>query len=366
MTDADAVRAWLRLTLTAALTPAKRRRLLQALGPPEHFLEDGPTAAAEVAGDAARALYAGDPERDAAIERCMQWLGESADRHLWSLADPDYPQALLNLSDPPLVVYAQGRRDAFTRPGVALVGSRNCTPGGASIARGFARSLAEQGWCVVSGLALGIDAAAHAGAIEGGGQTIAVVGTGLDRVYPARNRDLAHAVRHAGALLSEFPLGTGVMPHHFPQRNRLIAALARGVVVVEAAAESGSLITARLAGELGREVFAVPGSIHSPQSRGCHRLLREGAKLVETVRDIVEEIEEIGRPTGTAAASAEAPETPAPHHELLGLAGFDPIDLDTLVARSGLTTGAVLAILSELELDGRVAAVPGGRFQRLG
>ena len=249
---------------------------------------------------------------------------------------------------------------------LAVVGARNATPGGQENARAFARHLAGSGWRVVSGLALGIDAAAHEGALDagpGGAGTVAVMGTGIDRIYPAKHRDLAHRIAAHGALVSELPLGTGALPQHFPKRNRIVAGLARGVLVVEAAKQSGSLITARLAGESGREVFAIPGSIHSPLSRGCHALIRQGAKLVETAADITDELG--GGPiAGTTRAKAQAPAA-LPDHPVLDALGFDPLHLDAIQARCGLDTPTLQAQLLELELAARVARLDDGRFQRL-
>jgi DNA processing protein len=357
----DSAEDWLRLTLTPGVGLARQRALLTAFGLPEAIFSSGSAAAVKVAGDSANALFAHNPARDALVAKTLDWLLQP-DCALLTLADQRYPAALFDLPDPPTVLYLRGQTAALRHPGLAIIGSRNCTAGGAANAQSFAQSLCAAGWTIVSGLALGIDGAAHQGAIRAGGRTIAVLGTGIDRIYPARHRALAHELIRNGAILSELPLGTPAAAHHFPRRNRLIAALSRGVLVVEAATESGSLITARLAGELGREVLAIPGSIHSPLSRGCHRLLRQGATLVESIADIANEFE--GRYTRTEAPiNAE----PATNNEepLLAAMGFDPVDADTLVFRCGLTTESVLAMLSELEIDGRVAAIAGGRFQRV-
>jgi DNA processing protein len=245
------------------------------------------------------------------------------------------------------------------RPSLAVVGSRNATPQGLANAEAFAAALSRAGLTIVSGLALGVDTAAHRGGLEGSGSTIAVIGTGADRVYPARNRDLARRIAEAGLVLSEFPLGTPALAGNFPRRNRVISGLARGVLVVEAAQRSGSLITARLAAEQGRDVFALPGSIHSPLSKGCHQLIKQGAKLVDDVQDI---LDELGLSTAPVPSEAGAP---ARDDSLLQLMGFDPCDTDTLAARSGRPVEQLSAALLELELDGRVASLPGGRYQRL-
>ena len=244
---------------------------------------------------------------------------------------------------------------------LAIVGSRNPTPQGEANASAFAAELAAAGLSIVSGLALGIDAAAHRGAMKAGGHTIAVIGTGADRIYPARNRELAHAICEHGAILSEFPLGTPPLPGNFPRRNRLIAGLSRGCLVVEAAARSGSLITARLAADFGREVFAIPGSIHSPLSKGCHQLIRQGAKLVESAQDV---LEELGWASATASALPAASAAQGTDALLMAL-GHDPCTIDVLAARAGLTPDALLAMLLQLELEGHVASLPGGRYQRL-
>jgi len=283
------------------------------------------------------------------------------------------------MSDPPVLLYAMGPAAAWERNALntgtanhlAVVGSRNPTPQGASNAHQFARAFAEAGYTVVSGLALGVDGAAHAGALEGmaGDEntlaTLAVVGTGLDRVYPRQHHDLAHRIGQHGVLLSEFALGTGPLASNFPRRNRLISGLCCGVLVVEAAPKSGSLITAQLAAEQGREVFAIPGSIHALQSRGCHALIKQGAKLVESAQDVLEELQfaQCVAPANMAAAEAEAisPEGQA----LLQALDFDPIGLDALQTRSAMATPELQAQLMALELQGLVARLPGGAFQRI-
>jgi DNA processing protein len=304
----------------------------------------------------------------AGAARLRDWLAQAANHHFIVWDDPDYPPLLREIPDPPLALHVIGSRAVLATAQVALVGSRNPTPAGLENARAFAHSLAGAGLAITSGLALGVDGAAHRGALDAGGTTVAVCGTGLDRVYPARHRELAHAIAARGALVSEFVLGTPPQAWHFPVRNRLISGLSLGVLVIEAALQSGSLITARLANEQGREVFAVPGSIHSPLARGCHALIRQGAKLVETAQDVVEEL-------GALAQFVRAPTAPAtaiaherlPHAatQLLECLGHDPATLDVLVERSGLTADAVSSMLVTLELDGLVATMPGGRFQRL-
>jgi len=304
---------------------------------------------------------------DARIEPVRAWLAQDASHDIVLWSDPDYPPLLREIADPPIALYVLGSRRWLAQPQLAVVGSRNPTPAGVENARAFARSLAQSGLVITSGLALGVDGAAHRGAIDAGGATIAVCGTGLDRVYPARHRDLAHAIAAHGALVSEFALGTPPRPEHFPIRNRLISGLALGVLVVEAALESGSLITARLALDQGREVFAIPGSIHSPQSRGCHALIRQGAKLVENANDVLEELGTLAQAAQSLAANPakNKVELPAGCARLLDCLGHDPATLDALVERSGLTADAVSSMLGTLELEGVVAAMPGGRYQRL-
>ncbi|WMD19546.1 DNA-processing protein DprA [Achromobacter seleniivolatilans] len=356
--------AWLRLSLEPNIGSATACTLLGGLGLPEQIYAQRATALAKHLPDAlARQLAAPmPPDMAAQVESALEWVS-GADRHILTLADPTYPQSLLTIADPPILLYVAGDLSYLQGQSLAVVGARNATPGGQDNARAFARHLAGHGWRVISGLALGIDAAAHEGALEagpGGAGTVAVMGTGIDRIYPARHRELAHRIAAHGALVSELPLGTGAMPHHFPKRNRIVAGLARGVLVVEAAKQSGSLITARLAGESGREVFAIPGSIHSPLSRGCHALIRQGAKLVETAMDITDELGGSATP-----ATRVQPPAPLPSHPVLDALGFDPLHLDTIQARLALDTGELQAQLVELELQGRIARLDDGRYQRL-
>jgi DNA processing protein len=291
------------------------------------------------------------------VEPALEWLRQPGNS-LVTLADTAYPRALLEIPDPPPLLYAKGDVTLLNRPTVAVIGSRNATPQGLKNAEAFSEALSVAGWCVTSGLALGVDGAAHRGALKGRGSTVAVVGTGLDIVYPARHRELAHAIVEKGLIVSEFPLGEPSKAGNFPRRNRIISGLARGVLVVEANLESGSLITARLAGEQGREVFAIPGSIHSPLSKGCHRLIKQGAKLVDSIQDILEELGE----APMLMADDENPQTP---HPLLEQMGFEATAIDSLIQSSGLTSEEVSAMLLSLELEGRVASLPGGRYQRI-
>lgn len=301
------------------------------------------------------------------IENDLTWLAASDHHHIITLADPDYPPLLREIDDPPPLLFVNGDLTALKTPQLGMVGSRNPSSGGAENARNFAKSLARTGLSITSGLALGIDAAAHEGALAGGGLTIAVTGTGLDRVYPARHRELAHRITASGALISEFPIGTPPLADHFPRRNRIISGLSLGTLVVEAAPQSGSLITARLAAEQGREVFAIPGSIHNPMARGCHALIRQGAKLIETVEEILEELGPLAalnrslNPQPTADAT---PELDTNQLKLLENMGHDPISVDSLVERCRLTPEEVSSILLVLELEGVVSSAVGGLYTR--
>jgi DNA processing protein len=356
-TDPD-VAAWLHLSLVPALNPRAQRALLAEFGSPVAAVGAPMAAASAIVGaEAAHALARG-PDC-ALVERTLEWLAQDG-HHLVSLADATYPQALLEAGDPPSVLYVQGRCDLLNAPAIAVVGSRNATPQGVRDAEAFAEAFSRAGFCVVSGLALGIDAAAHRGGLKAAGSSIAILGTGADRIYPATNRALAHALAKGGCLVTEYPLGTPAVPGNFPRRNRLISGLARGVLVVEAALESGSLITARLAAEQNREVFAVPGSIHSTLSKGCHALIRQGAKLVECAQDVLSEL-------GHAAVHVEPAPPPlqAATHPLLELIGHEPFSLEQLAQRTGRPAAALAAQFSMLEVQGRIAALPGGWFQRI-
>jgi DNA processing protein len=356
--------AWLRLMLTPGVGTESARKLLAAFGLPQEIFEHDPAAWQSVVGTrAARALAALPDKLDAEIDRLQTWLAEDPRRHVLTLGDSLYPTELLQMADPPLMLYVQGDVQALRHPRrLAMVGSRNPTPQGEANAKQFALALGEAGVCVVSGLALGVDGAAHEGALQAGAPTIAVVGTGLDRVYPKRHLSLAHRIGAQGAIVSEYPLGTPPLAAHFPQRNRIIAGLSQGTLVVEAAVQSGSLITARLAAEQGREVFAIPGSIHSPQARGCHALIRQGAKLVESAQDILEDLQMVTAQRDEDLLGIDAEGEDA----LLAAMGYDPVSLDALQARTGLDTAHLQARLLELELQGDVSRLPGGLLQRLG
>lgn len=361
MPGANDLAAWLRLTLAPGIGGETQRKLLSAFGLPDRiFSASVATLTRTILLKQAEQLFSYDSQEK--IDAALAWAAEPGNAIL-TLADAAYPQRLLDAPDPPTVLYVKGRTELLNAPALAIVGSRNATPQGESNAEAFAAALADAGLTIVSGLALGIDAAAHRGGLRGKGSTIAVIGTGIDRVYPARNQSLARDIAEHGAIVSEFPLGTPALRENFPRRNRIISGLARGCLVVEAAERSGSLITARLAGEQGRDVFAIPGSIHSPLSKGCHKLIRQGAKLVDDARDI---LDELGVTAATDKTAAAAPAVTTETARLLDSIGYDPCDMDTLASRSGLTAEGLYAILLQMELDGRIASLPGGRFQRIG
>lgn len=348
--------SWIALGLIPGLGGESQRRLLQVFKSPTNIFSAPQHALRQVVKPAqAEAIANGADEAE--LETARAWL-EDASNGIVTLADAEYPQALLNLPDPPVLLYVKGRRELLNRPTLAVVGSRSATAQGVRNAEAFSKAASEAGLCIASGMAQGIDAAAHIGGLGGQGSSIAVVGTGLDKVYPAANRDLAHRLAAQGAIISEFPLGTPPLAANFPRRNRIISGLSLGCLVVEASLQSGSLITARLAAEQGREVFAIPGSIHAPQAKGCHFLIKQGAKLVESAQDILEEL--VGYTTAAAT-----PQAAAAVHPLLNHLGFDPVDIDTLATNCGLTIDALSAILLQLELEGSISTLPGGLYQRI-
>ena len=372
--------AWLRLTLSPGVSLDTARRLLVEFGSPQAVFEQSAGTLRTLGTDKlVRAIQTPPPQLAVQLQTTQDWLLAGDDRCVVALGDLGYPASLLNIEDPPLMLYmlgslsnrSQAATDTIARS-LAIVGSRNPTPQGEGNARAFAKAFGSAGICVVSGLALGIDGAAHDGALQGGGQTIAVVGTGLDRVYPKKHLELAHRITRQGMIVSEFALGMPPLTANFPRRNRLISGLSRGTLVVEAALKSGSLITARLASEQGKDVFAIPGSIHSPQSRGCHALIKQGAKLVELAQDVLEELNWApagallaGPSPGPQADAQHEPADPALRSLLLAL-GYDAVSLDAVQARTGLDTPRLQAQLLELELGGQIARLPGGLFQRLG
>lgn len=399
------LRAWLQLAHAPGLSPAVLHVLLDTFGSPAALLRapDEAICAASSAA-AARAVRASDrDDLDARTDAALAWL-DAPGNAIVTLNDPVYPSRLRDLHDPPPLLYVKGRLDLLHARGLAVVGSRHATPQGLADATRFSHALSDAGLVIVSGLALGIDGAAHRGGLDGRAGTVAVIATGADLVYPARHRPLAHEIAARGAIVSEWPLGTPARASHFPQRNRLIAALALGALVVEAAPRSGSLITARLANELGRDVFAMPGSIHAPLAQGCHALIRDGAKLTATPLDVLEEYGlgesaahtaravtnsgsrpdndattntserrtgEHARETDSAvpaAASAQIngtpPDNPAERSVLAAL-GYGPVTYEWLAQHTALSDDALHRALLGLELAGRVASMPGGRFARL-
>lgn len=390
--DHEELGAWLRLTLTPGVGNGAARRLLARFGLPQAIFQQSEAALQQCVTNAqARALCEIPAAWQALWDTTAQWLFGAdpgrPSRTIVTLGDVRYPQALLDTEDPPLMLYLTGPEHLLAHQPfpsdrcLAVVGSRNPTAQGAETARLFARSLHGAGLTIVSGLALGVDAAAHEGALDASvadasaAATIAVVGTGLDRVYPRKNLDLARRIAARGLLVSEYPLGTPPLAPNFPKRNRIISGLSQGTLVVEAALASGSLITARMAAEQGREVFAIPGSIHAPQSRGCHALIRQGAKLVESAQDVLEELRLPATtvpglpdmPAERDEAAVELPHTDSEpeNNPVLAALGFDPLGLDALVARTGMDTASLQVMLLELELAGSVARLPGGLFQRL-
>ena len=357
----DDARAWLTLHRVAGLGPRTLCSLLRHLGEPDAVL-GAPAARLRELGVPARVVSGLRRPDRAGVDADLAWLRDGP-RGLLTLACPDYPAPLLASPGPPPLLFLEGDRAALGSRGIAVVGSRQPSATGLALARRFAAELAGAGLAVISGLAAGIDGAAHAGALAGRGATLAVTGNGLDRVYPARHRALAREIAAHGLLLSEFPPGTPPARGHFPRRNRVIAGLAQGVLVVEAAPRSGSLITARLAAEAGREVFAVPGSVLNPLARGCHQLIRDGAKLVETVDDLLEEFPGWARAAGSVASGGDGGAAGSATEEmLLQCLRAGPASVDALVAASGLAAGEVAARLLALELGGHVSSDLSGRY----
>lgn len=360
--DADDVHAWMRLLLTPGLGRVGARKLLATFGLPSALWLHSPSAWEAVVGVKTAQLMRKPPiDLDTQTHAQLAWLQAQPDHHWLPLGHPHYPVDLLHTEDPPLVLWVSGQLPTLqSRRRLAVVGSRNPTPQGADNALAFSQAIGAMGVTIVSGLALGIDGAAHEGALRAGASTMAVVGTGVDRVYPSQHRALAQRIRQQGALVSEYPLGAPPTAHHFPERNRIIAGLTQATLVVEAALQSGSLITARMALEQGRDVLAIPGSIHSPQARGCHALIKQGAKLVESAHDVVEEL---GWQHAGGTAAADVPDATTPHG-LMAFMGYDPIGLDALQARCGWATERLQVELLELELTGQISRLPGGLVQR--
>jgi DNA processing protein len=359
---------WLRLEGARGVGLRTAHLLLAAFGSPRAIFEAGHAALAGQVGPALARTLCAPPSRATLelVDTTLAWL-ETPGHHVLALGDAAYPQALANIPDPPLLLYIRGRIDLLARPALAIVGSRNATVQGKANASAFAGALSGAGVCVVSGLALGIDAAAHEGALRGSGSTIAVVGTGADMFYPARNRALAERIAGEGCIVSEYALGTPPASGNFPRRNRIISGLSSGVLVIEAAAQSGSLITARVAAEQGREVFALPGSIHAPLAKGCHKLIRDGARLVETVDDIFEamQVSPLAAPAAAGAAATNVLPTESDCTELLAQLGHEALAVDDLLERSGTNIGQLSMGLLALEMAGMIERLPGGKVQRV-
>ena len=363
---------WLRMHEIQGLGRQTTYQLLKAFGSAEAIFAASHANLRKVVSDDIANQIKAETVSDQ-IKITLEWLAEP-NNHLITLADEDYPRLLLETSDPPPILFAKGQLSCLQQPSIAIVGSRNPTAQGEKNAHEFAMLLAEFGFTIVSGLAIGIDAAAHRGALASNGKTIAVVGTGLDIVYPAKHRELAHEIIKQGLLISEFSLGTPSLPQNFVQRNRVISGLSMGCLVVEASLQSGSLITAKFATEQDRDVFAIPGSIHSPQSKGCHQLIKQGAKLVDAVQDIVHELKSehfvslaaIPLKKNFIPAKNTSPEE-IPHADkaLLDLMSFEPVTVEYLLQHSGLTSDTLSSILISLELDNKIASMPGGRYQRI-
>ncbi|TDM08273.1 MAG: DNA-protecting protein DprA [Ideonella sp. MAG2] len=372
MADGKELEAWLSLNPRAGLSAAAVRRLLAAFGSPQAVLDAGPGAWREVGGaDAAKALAQPSDLAQQIVEQGLHWQAHTPGAQVIALGEAAYPPALFQTADPPFLLFCRGRVALLQQPSLAVVGSRHATAQGIEHARAFSHYLSDAGLCIVSGLAAGIDGAAHEGGLRGRGSTIAVMGTGPEQLYPRRHQGLGERIAQEGLLLTEFAPGTPPLPANFPQRNRIIAGLSLGTLVVEAAVQSGSLITARLASECGREVFAIPGSIHSPVAKGCHRLIQQGAKLVETGEDVLQELRAQTALLGPRSQPEAKPlppsrEEPPVSDPVLAALGQDPMSLDSLVARTGWPASVLSAKLLELELSGLVARLPGGFFQRCG
>lgn len=366
--DDSALQPWLALWLLPEMQVRYYHKLLEVFGSPAAALGADPAAFAGAGfGEALVEALRDHRQRGQAsvlgraVARELEWRRQ-ADRHILCLEDPAYPELLKAIPDPPPLIYVRGKPALLRSPQLAIVGSRKPSAGGRRLARRFAAQLAARGYAVTSGMARGIDGESHAGALDAGAATVAVLGCGADVIYPRQHRALAERIAAQGAIVSEFPLGTEALNWHFPQRNRIISGLSRGVLVVEAARRSGSLITARCALEQGREVFAVPGAIDNPQARGCHHLIRSGAKLVETLDDILEELGPFGSPekAGAAESGDDLAGLGAEQKRVLAQVGYDSVSFDFLVDATGLDAGPLSAILIELEMQERIETRPGG------
>ena len=369
-TNTDTLKRWLALYHTPGVGAVTFHQLLEAFPNLQELPHTDPGVLHKL-GLSQKAINALQQPDTSAVMHDLEWQDKPGNR-IMTCHDPDYPILLLQIASPPPLLYIHGHSDILSEPLLAMVGSRNPSASGARTATDFARHLSAAGLVISSGLALGIDAACHQGALDAGAPTVAVMGTGLDRVYPARHRDLARQIAEQGALVSEFPIGTAPRAENFPRRNRIISGLSLGTLVVEAAIRSGSLITARYAGDQGREVFAIPGSIHNPLARGCHHLIRQGAKLVETAQDVIDELGMLADscyPTDPATVGAEVPdESPKldpEYQQLIDFIGFDDTSIDQLVCSCGLTPAEVSSMLLQLEMSGYIASSHGGTYNRL-
>jgi DNA processing protein len=363
----EAIRRRRVLAARAPGMTAPRLSAICAASPDLALLEQPDSATLREIGLTADALRWFDAPDLARVEADLRWL-EASGATLLAVMDDGYPELLRQSPDAPPLLFVLGDPGALTEPQIAMVGSRNPTAGGVATARAFSSKFARAGITVTSGLALGIDAACHEGALAGGGLTVAVLGCGLDQIYPKAHESLAERIAAGGAVVSEFPPGVPPLPEHFPQRNRIIAGLSLGTVVVEAATRSGSLITARLAGIAGREVFALPGSIHNERARGCHELIRQGAKLVERVEDVLCELK-LSFEAQLLASEPGVAKKPPPLDKaskiLLDALAFEPASVDSLIERTGLNSESITSMLLILELEGHVAPHPGGRYSRM-
>ncbi len=366
----DTLKHWIALYHTPGVGAVSFQQLLEAFPNLQELPRTDPEALLKL-GLSRKAIDALQHPDATAITRDLEWQDKPGNR-IMTCQDPDYPALLLQLQSPPPLLYIHGQCNILREPLLAMVGSRNPSSAGIRTATDFARHLSAAGLIISSGLALGIDAACHRGALDAGMPTVAVMGTGLDRVYPARHRDLARQIAEQGVLVSEFPIGTEPRAENFPRRNRIISGLSLGTLVVEAAIRSGSLITARYAGDQGREVFAIPGSIHNPLARGCHHLIRQGAKLVETAQDVIDELGMLAgslNPVTPATSVADATDKPdklgPEYQQLIDFIGFDNTSVDQLVCSSGLTPAEVSSMLLQLEMSGYIASNHGGTYNRL-
>jgi len=353
----DDARAWLALTLVPGVPLGAQRRLLESFGSPAEVFKADPRSLEAIAGIAAAQALARGPVASL-VDRTLAWL-QGPNRHLVTVGCEAYPSMLRNVHAAPIALYVEGRIEFLSAPSFAIVGSRNATLVGMQDAERIAQSLSDAGLTIVSGLALGIDGAAHRGGLAGASSTVAVMGTGPDIYYPRRNAKLAAEIASRGCIVSEFPVGSPSAPGNFPRRNRLISGLSRGVLVVEAALGSGSLITAKYALEQNRDVFALPGSIHSTLSKGCHWLIKEGAKLVECADDILGDLGIARKSTDPSTEEQSSKRDP-----VLEALGYAPISFDEFAVHSGLGAATLAALLTKLELEGRIEVLPGGRFQR--